>query len=666
MEASKIEIGTPGIKRALNKFDPMRAIAEFVWNGFDAGASEVEIQTDANSVGFISEMRIIDNGSGIPLSELHSKFRPFLHTNKVIDPSAVDHGPSAVHGKNGVGRLTFFKFAELAEWVTTYPLSDSEFRQYSVHIDSDSLNTFTSGPETVVPGPAGTVVRFHNLQVLSAHNIPSIRDYLACEFAWFLELQAPYSRRILINGKPLKYTKLVGDRDDTELHLGGHRFSVKYVRWLDRLHDEYSRYYFIDTAHREKGKKHTTLNNKGDGFYHSVYVQSPYFDTVPDLSSLPDGDGVDTQLPLAEFAQDGVFKDLLGQLDDYLRHKRRPFLRKRAARFVDELQETGNFPEFSLDTWDQHRKRELIEVVRDVYEADPRLFNNLSNQQKYTLVQLFSLAMSSSERESLLDVLSEVVNLDSKDRAELAKILRTTRLSNIIATIKLISDRFTAVDELKKLVFRPDFGANERDHLQSHIERHYWLFGEQYHLVTAAEPDFEQALRRFVYVLRGEDQPLRVDHPDKNKEMDVFAVRRLPHIDEIQSIVVELKHPSVVLGGKELQQVKQYMTVILEQPQFNGDNMSWEFYLVGNEYDGFITGELESTAANGQKHLVHRRAKHKIYVLKWSEILTSFELRHNFILDKLKLERDALATGSQTADEILANGHRNSAAQAAV
>ena len=51
--------------------------------------------------------------------------------------------------------------------------------------------------------------------------------------------------------------------------------------------------------------------------------------------------------------------------------------------------------------------------------------------------------------------------------------------------------------------------ANEVDHLQTMIEKHYWLFGEEYSLVTAEEPNFEEALRRYLYILKKKKKRLR-------------------------------------------------------------------------------------------------------------------------------------------------------------
>lgn len=663
MREESIEIGSPGIQKALRKYNAPSAIAEFIWNGFDAGASVVDIHFEEAELGPIGSLKITDNGSGI---SSHERFKPFLHKNRLIDPDAIHHGPSATHGKNGMGRLTFFKFAESAKWVTTYKSSANGFRRYSIKTDIRKLNKFTHDPEIDSGGPAGTTVEFSGIWELSKYSFGEVKDFLLREFAWFLELASPFPRTITVNGKGVDYKRLVGEKDEFTLEINGETFFVKYVRWQHSLHNEYSRYYFAGADNRERAKLTTSFNNKGDGFYHSVYVKSSYFDPLKEGITLHDPEEKPDipSLPFEGLERDDTFRELRKRLDDYLRRKRRPFLSRRAKKFVEELEKDNIFPDFGTEPWEQHRKRELTEIVKELYEADPRIFNNLNNQQKQTLVHLFSLVMNSSERDHLLEVLTQVVNLDSKDRADLANILKKTQLSNLIATIKLIEDRFIAVAELREMVFRREFDANERDHLQTQIGRHYWLFGEQYHLATAAEPDFEQALRRYVYLLSGEDRPHPISHPDKNKEMDIFAVRWLKESNQINSVVVELKHRDITLSEKELSQVKTYMSVILGQPEFNAGNMTWEFYLVGNKYDNYIKGELESATSHGERHLVHKRTNpsYKIYVLTWSEVFASFELRHNFLLEKLKLEREKLASHAKSADDVLIAGHTNTAA----
>ncbi len=213
-----------------------------------------------------------------------------------------------------------------------------------------------------------------------------------------------------------------------------------------------------------------------------------------------------------------------------------------------------------------------------------------------------------------------------------------------------------AVSDLKLLLFNDSLGANEVKHIQKMIEKHYWLFGEQYNLVTAAEPNFEEALRRFLHYLHKEYEDSSITHPDKLKQMDIFAVRQDIAHNRYNNVVIELKHPNIALGETQLSQVKKYMSVILSNEQFNADNMTWEFYLIGNKFSnsGFIEGELESNKNHGEPHLVYKVKQYKIYVLRWSEIFAEFEMRHSFLNDKLKLEQERLQKSYSSADQIVA------------
>ena len=233
--------------------------------------------------------------------------------------------------------------------------------------------------------------------------------------------------------------------------------------------------------------------------------------------------------------------------------------------------------------------------------------------------------------------------------------LNYASLSNITKTIKLLQDRYKAIIDLQQLVFNKDLKANEVKHIQEMIEAHYWIFGEQYSLVTAAEPNFEEALRRYTSYLHKEYDDTGIEHPDKLKQMDIFAVRQDVHSDGISNIVVELKHPDVRLGEKQLSQVKKYMNVIMSVDQFNAPNMTWEFYLVGNTFtsDNFIKNEIDSNKGHGERSLVFKVDRYKIYVKTWSEVFSEFQVRYDYLLKKLSLDRQKLQQSYQSADEVI-------------
>ena len=289
--------------------------------------------------------------------------------------------------------------------------------------------------------------------------------------------------------------------------------------------------------------------------------------------------------------------------------------------------------------------------------------STMNKEQKKTFIRLLDLIVQTGEIDSLFNILQEILDMNETEREDLSDMLKYTRLSNITKTIKLLSDRYKAVNDLKRLVFEEELAANEVDHIQKMIEKHYWLFGEQYNLVTAAEPNFSEALRRYVHHLHKEYEEDGVDHPDKLKQMDIFAVRQDFTNGKINNIVVELKHPKVSLGETQLSQIKKYMNVILSVDQFNAPNMTWEFYLVGNKFNsnGYMDNELKNNEHHGEKSLVFKVNNYKIYVKTWSEVFADFELRYNHLTKILEMERDKLQTEAQTANEIVSAQETNTA-----
>ena len=459
---------------------------------------------------------------------------------------------------------------------------------------------------------------------------------------------------------------MIGDSDETTYQIPSANkefdFAIKYIRWTERLRDEYSHYYYIGSDNVEREKETTTLNNKGDNFYHSVYITSDYFNKI-NVFDFINSTNANGQISLFNRG-DHVYKKLREYVDNFLRKKRKPFLKKYTDTLIQKYEDDGVFPKYENNRWEIYRHQDLEEVVRGLYQVEPRLFSDLNLEQKKTFVHLLNLALGEGERDHLFNILREIINLDSSELQELSQLLKHSRLSNIIKTIKLIEDRFKAVSLLKELVFNPSkIYVNEPDHIQKMIEGHYWLFGEEYHLVAAAERKFEEALRRHIYILRGENEKVTINHKDKNREMDIFAVRWSKKTDVINNIVVELKNPKVKLGEKQLSQVKKYMSVIRDVPEFNASNMTWQFYLVGNDFDStrHIEREIKNSKHHGETSLVYNVDRTKIYVKTWSEIFTEFELRHNFLLEKLKLRRDNLIDHPNNADDIIDDQDSNTA-----
>jgi hypothetical protein len=453
-----------------------------------------------------------------------------------------------------------------------------------------------------------------------------------------LELNKAKNYSIIINGEPLDYTQNILDfQNDIEIiyEPSNTKFKIKYIQWEHSLNKEYSKYYFLKENEIEVYKDYTTLNKKGDEFFHSVYISSNFFNNF----NFNSNEDENNKTLFVNTKSSPEYKYLIKEVNKILHEKRKPYLRNYALKLVEKYEQDGVMPVYKNEWEKKYKKSQLEETIIGLYRAQPKLFASLNIDQKKTFVRLLDLLLDSNEHESIFKIIDEIVELEPEERQDLSNLFKTTKLNRIINTIKLIEDRYKTINLLKELVFNPDLKANEVDHLQKIIENHYWIFGEQYHLVTAAEPKFEEALRRYHYLLYQEDIDKKIEHPNKYKEMDIFACRQNILSNRIENIVIELKHPNIKLGRNQYIQVDKYLETILSKPEFNALNMSWEFYLIGNDFDGsgFIERQVETNANHGIPSLIHwhDKGRVKVYAKKWSEVFADFEIKHNFLDEKL-------------------------------
>lgn len=659
MKSQTVEITSSGIRKILNKYTPERAISEYIWNGFDAKATVVNVNYHVNKDKFdtISEIVISDNGTGICHEELQIKFKKFLESHKAM---ASESETGLVRGKNGYGRFTFYKFCRFAKWQTVYKRGD-EAISYDITISKDDLKDYTSSDPVIVNADTGTQVIFKEIETtISEEWINKVlKPYLKAEFAWFLELKE--ENTIFINTEELDYSSVIAETETFPKTIKDFSkevaFNCKYIRWNTKMNDEYSRFYFLNADLEIKNSVTTLLNKKGDNFWHSMIVIHDFFN---EINCDSDDDSTNSQTKLFDNFEDRrIFKDLKAELNNYLKTKRRPFLKEQAKELVSKYEEEKVFPVFSDNEWDKARKQGLEELVKGMYEVEPAVFMKLNREQKKVFLELLNLVMDSGERESLFKIIEAVVELDSRDRDEFAKILETTRLKQVISTIRLIADRLLTLENLKKLVFNHELKANEVNHLQSFIEKHYWIFGEEYRLVCAEEVKFQEALRKYIYILRGVDEKTFIEHPDKYKEMDLFLTGTDFRDGKPHNVVVEIKNPTTIkqLKPEHLTQLETYLDVILKQDCFNDSNEYWTFMLIGQDYND-IVGRRVANKATG---LIQTGENYCLYVKKWSEITNEVERRLKYLLDKLKIERTQLAS-KETLGEIITEIGNNSAA----
>ena len=364
MSKQSVEITSSGIKKVLQKYTAERAIAEYIWNGFDAKASiiNVDFEIDSEEFDTYKSISISDNGEGIIYEDLSERFRKFYESNKA---SISTDSNDLTRGKNGYGRFTFHKFARYAKWITKYYRPDGILYSYEISINSDNLRDYEPSEPIKDNSYRGTVVRFTeiNSDISTAFINDILKPYLRAEFAWYLELKE--EKKIFINGEELDYSSIIAENEsfpvELKLRKEDIKFECKYIRWTNKLNDEYSRFYFLNESLELKKTKTTSLNKKGDNYWHSLLIVSDFFN-----QTTIDEDDENENAPklFSSSDENKIFKELIGRLNDYLKNKRRPFLKVQAEKLIEKYEDEKVFPDFGENEWDAARKKGLENLVK--------------------------------------------------------------------------------------------------------------------------------------------------------------------------------------------------------------------------------------------------------------------------------------------------------------
>lgn len=651
MKKNKTQITSKSIVQSGLPSDFRKAISEYIWNGFDAEASVIDIYFNANEVGTLSDFFISDNGKGISFKNLDETFGYFLDSNKT---KSFDSN-RFVKGKKGKGRFSFQQFCNKANWNTIYFDNENQkILNYNIEIVSTNLDDYKTSDTIITNGNTGTTVRFESFTNLTGDLLDSseFTSFLESEFGWFLYLNKNRNFAINVNKVPIDYNNVIEKNEENQIEIEGNIFEISFILWKNKINERYY-YYFLDRQLYEKGREHTKFNNKTEDFCHSVYVISDYFDRF----SRTENDGV--SLGFEKNQSDLVYKKLLIFLNRLVSDEEKSFVRnKKAEKLIDDYRKNGIFPKFRNNEYDNLRKHDLEIVVKELYCINPKIFQNLRIPQQKTIVGFLNLLLDSEQRENILQILENIVEISDDEREELARVLSKTKINNITALVKLLEKRKNTINTIQRLVFDLEKFTNERDHIQVLVENNYWLFGEQYHLVSA-DDNFEKTLNNYLYFLEQEEQlkfnngeeDVETSQKNKNdrkkeileskeklKRPDIFICRKNAvsgFLDEEENIIVELKRPSVILTKTQYDQIENYIRFIVKEPQFNSDLRKWKLILIGKEVDDYIKDQYESHKNKGKRFLIQAVKNYEIYAYTWDDIVKIFDHRHQFLLDKI-------------------------------
>lgn len=125
-----LEVKSQSIEASGITKDYKEALVEYIWNGFEANATQVEVSYIPNDLGGLSEIKIYDNGEGISHSTLNDTFGTFLTSKRIA---------TLIHLKQKQTKeKEDFRFgiAAALKWSTVYKEGNENFK-YEIIIESD-------------------------------------------------------------------------------------------------------------------------------------------------------------------------------------------------------------------------------------------------------------------------------------------------------------------------------------------------------------------------------------------------------------------------------------------------------------------------------------------------------------------------------------------------
>ncbi|KKS31878.1 MAG: hypothetical protein UU93_C0013G0033 [Candidatus Amesbacteria bacterium GW2011_GWA2_42_12] len=643
---TKIDITSESIKNELKNFKdkPANSILEYIWNGFDAGANNINLNysfsINAGGMSFgYPKFEIIDDGTGWNLdNDFTTKL--FLVSQKKNSPYK-----SLPQGKDGVGRFTFFSFAQSATWESVFGE-----KKFKLRCSADTLDKYISEKlEEEINLEKGTKVSFDvvSSKLNEVFFEKDLKKVIAEEFCWFIKLYP--QKNIYINGEKIAFDGLVYNTENHKLSLLNNDFDLDIVQWRSKPTREYSKYYFLNSSGIESFKRTSGLNNKSDDFYHSVFVRSNFFDNFEYRENCDDVDNGQNILPIFE-EKKKVFNELLGNIKDILEKTRKPYLRKISAERISEWKEKHILPKVCDLGINQE---DYDSVVKEIFVVAPQLFTNSNDDQRKFILNLISSLLSTEDKNLILKILEQVYKLSDEEKKDLENLLDRTTLSNIIKTIKEIDHRLLVINSLEVILFGDESRyVKEVDHLQKILDENFWIFGDGYRLFSTTEGAIRKTLTGFKdSILRREVEPIVTQ---SKKELDLFLTKTDITTTITRSIIIEIKRPSVKLDKKEYEQIFEYAETIIKEKSCNGETIFFTFYLVGTDFGEHIQRQIEAMETRGEKQsglaFVFDR-RHNLYIRKWSDIILEQKSRYTFLQEKLNIEMKCL--DGKAIDEIV-------------
>ena len=608
---------------------PLVALAELVWNGFDAQSDRVEVFLDSNGLGGLQTIRIRDAGYGINHAHVTDLFGSLGDSWK---KKHVRQGGRPMHGKSGKGRFRAFALGNLVEWNTVFTSEDGATKSYRIRGTAAELDGFEIFDPVEAKGAStGTEVVISNLKA---------------EFGSLLQADAPLELGKLFAAFLTDYPGLVleyhGTRVDPaaaqtqvrdyalgDVALSDQRkapVAVRVVEWsmpTDRaLH-------LCDAGGVPLHEAPAGQQIRAPGFNFTAYVKSDYLRELEKQN----------QLVLDELHPDvlAILKAARNQIREHFRRR----LLADEGRIVERWQDEQIYPYAAKADVDpiEAVERQVFDILAVNLETALPSFGEADAKSRKFAFRLLAQAVRENP-DSAQAVMAEVLGLKKEAQEELAELLRGTPLSSLLRSAKVVADRLNVLNTLA----HPWAGQDgkparlKRAQLRGLLEKEAWLFGEEFGL-AGSELRLEEVLAKL---------------PERKAVGADLRLHKVvqPRAGEYEYLIVELKAPSTQNDEEVLARVKALVRAVTTDERFQGVAARWTFLALTTEPASATTGEANPPGRPGGKMYHDAELNLTVWIKTWTEVINDARARLGLVNQQLADE----AKGGR-AQSLLSQAH---------
>ena len=610
---------------------PESALAELIWNSFDADATKVELWFHEGPIG-IDEVLIRDNGVGIPYRDAEKLFVSLGGSWKARKQKTSKG--RFLHGKDGEGRFKAFVLGRVVDWTVVYKHGE-HYLQYTIQELADSLDEFTLSDENrTEKNQTGVEVKISELsKKFHVLNQQKAKEKLTPIFALYLSNYPGIT--LTVEGEKIDPEEAIHNKKVYQLNpltIDNREYDVELeiVEWSALKEREL---WLCDKNGFPLESYNKQIRGTGE-FGYSGYLKSDYFSVLNNEGLLSLGD---LNKAITEVCDAAVAK-----IKEYFMRRKLESSRE----LLDKWKEDQVYPYPSEPTTPvEVAERQVFDIIAlNVNQSLPEFEKNDKKTKAFQLRMLRQAVEKSPEDLQL--ILGEVLQLPKGQQEQLADLLKEASLSGIISAASLVADRLKFVAGIEHMLFDKSVKKHLKERSQLHriLADNTWIFGHEYSM-SVDDKSLTEVLRKHVLL---KNKEIIIDEPVRRLDesvgiVDLMLSRSVPrnHSNELEHLVVELKAPRVKVGQEEIQQIKSYAFAIAKDERFRGLDTRWHFWIISNDVTDYA--EMELSQERYENGVIYKSTKDidiTIWIKTWSQLLQENKYRLEFIRDRLNYNID--------------------------